>query len=218
MIDCCHSQEYEAIFDTERAARDAARYREQGLKSTAQQIVTLLRKRDIDGHSLLEVGGGIGDMQIELLRAGVARAVNVELSPAYEEAASRLLEDAGMEGRVERHVTDFVEAAGDLQDADIVVMNMVVCCYPDMERLVRAAAGKARRYLAISFPRDLWLLSYLMPWVINLRSRLKGSDFRFFVHPPPKILATATAAGLRVEHQERGWLRRVALFSRPAPV
>lgn len=215
MVNCCHPQDYEEIFDTQRAAKDVDRFRKQGLKSTARRIVSLLRERDVEGLSLLEVGGGIGDAQIELLRAGVDRAVNVELSPAYEGAASELLRDAGLHDRVERHVNDFVETAADLRDADIVVMNMVVCCYPHMERLVRAAAGKARRYLAMSFPRDLWLLSDLLELVINTRSRLKGSEFRFFVHAPPEIIATAEAAGLRLEHEERDWIRRVALFSRP---
>jgi hypothetical protein len=32
------------------------------------------------------VGGGIGVIQIELLRAGITRAVNIELTPTYEEA------------------------------------------------------------------------------------------------------------------------------------
>lgn len=215
MLDCCHFEDYEAIFDDKRAAKDAARYREQGLKSTAQQITILLRERGIEGMSLLEVGGGVGDLQLELLRAGMARSVNVELSPAYEKAAAQLLQDAGMQDRVERRVADFVTSADRLPDADIVVMNMVICCYPHMERLVGAAAGKARRYLALSFPRDLWLLSNLMTWAINARSRLKGSDFRFFVHPPAEILATARAAGLRLEHEEQRWIKRVALFSRP---
>lgn len=217
MLDCCQPEDYEAIFDDKRAAKDAARYRRQGLKSTAQRIVALLRERGVEGLSLLEVGGGVGDLQIELLRAGVARSVNVELSPAYEKVAAELLQEAGLQDRAERRVTDFVEAAGDLQDADVVVMNMVVCCYPDMERLVHAAAATARRYLAISFPRDRWLLSNLLELVINARSRLKGSDFRFFVHAPPAILATATSAGLRLEHEEQGWIRRIALFSRLAP-
>ena len=215
MLDCCRAEDYEAIFDDKRAAKDAARYREQGLKSTAQQITILLRERGIDGMSLLEVGGGIGDMQIELLRAGMARAVNVELSPAYERAASELLQEAGMQERAERRVADFVSTADTLQDADVVIMNMVVCCYPHMERLVTAAAAKTHRYLAISFPRDLWLLSKLMERVINVRSRLKGSDFRFFVHPPADILDTARAAGLRLERDEPGWIRRIALFYRP---
>ncbi len=32
---------------------------------------------------MLEVGGGIGAIEIELLRAGVTRAMNVELAPTY---------------------------------------------------------------------------------------------------------------------------------------
>lgn len=216
MLDCCHCQEYEEVFDGQRAAGDAARYRKQGLNATAEHILSFLQARGVESLSVLEVGGGIGDLQIELLRAGATGTINVELSPAYEATAAELLQESKLQDRVERRVADFVAAAGTLPDADIVIMNMVVCCYPNMKRLVEAATAKARRYLALSFPRDIWLLSDLMALAINIPPRLRGSDFRFFVHPPRAILGTAAASGLQLQRDERGYFRRVTLLSRPA--
>ena len=63
--------------------------------------------------TVLEVGGGIGAAGLKLLQAGAARAVNVELSPAYGPVASQLLREAGLVGRVETLVCDFVAEAGD---------------------------------------------------------------------------------------------------------
>jgi len=48
------------------------------------------------------VGGGIGAIEIDLLKAGVLRAVNVELTPTYEDAAGELLREVGFADRVER--------------------------------------------------------------------------------------------------------------------
>ena len=41
--------------------------------------------------TVLEVGGGVGAIQLELLRAGAAGTTNVELSAAYEPYAAELL-------------------------------------------------------------------------------------------------------------------------------
>lgn len=91
-------------FFSERVARrDAARYSRTGIDANARRVVDFVRGPGIEGRTVLEVGGGVGSIQLELLQAGAARAENVELSPAYEPYANELLEAAGLEGRVERH-------------------------------------------------------------------------------------------------------------------
>ena len=50
--------------------------------------------------------------------------------------------------------------------------------------------AKTRRMLALSFPRDTWLMQ-TGGRAINAWCRVRRSDFRFFVHPPPAIVATA---------------------------
>ncbi len=75
------------------------------------------------------MGGGIGAIEIELLKAGMAHAVIVELTPTYETAAGELLREAGLADRVERLVMDFTEAGTEIETADVVVMNRVICCY-----------------------------------------------------------------------------------------
>jgi len=53
------------------------------------------QRAGVEGKTLLEVGGGIGAIEIELLKAGMARAINVELTPTNEAAARELLVEAG---------------------------------------------------------------------------------------------------------------------------
>ena len=64
--------------------------------------------------------------------------MNIELTPTYEEATRTLLREAGLEDRVERRVMDFAEATGEVEAADIVIMNRVICRYPDMPKLAGA--------------------------------------------------------------------------------
>jgi len=85
--------------------------------------------------------------------------VNAELSPAYAGLSSELLRAAGVANRARYQVLDFAREADRPEPADAVIMHRVICCYPLMEPLVRAAAGRARLFLAMSFPRDTSLLS-----------------------------------------------------------
>ena len=52
-------------------------------------MVEFLESRGIEGETVLEIGGGVGEIHIELLKRGAKRALNLELSPAYAEEAAR---------------------------------------------------------------------------------------------------------------------------------
>jgi magnesium-protoporphyrin O-methyltransferase len=212
-VSCCPPKGYETLFGERAAKRDAKRYRRKGLDDTAERMVEFLRSRGIEGTAVLEIGGGVGAVQIELLHAGAARAVNVELSPAYEEAAHELAAEAGVQERIERRIGDVVENGALAEQADEVVMHRVVCCYPDYDALVGAAAERTRRALVLSFPRDRWYMRAGLG-VVNLAARLLRWEYRTFVHPPAAIRAAAERRGLRraLDHQGRIW--EIAAFER----
>ena len=160
-----------------------------------------------------EVGGGIGAVQIELLKAGVTRAVSIEMTPTYEKAAGAVLRKAGFEDRVERRLMDFAEATADVEAADIVILNRVICCYPDMPKLARAAAAHTRQVLVLSYPRQTWWtrlglsLANLVLWATRRR-------FQVFVHRPERILATAADGGLTTMLNQAGIFWQVTAFRR----
>src|SRR5438270_11575675 len=150
----CTPAGYRKVFGEKTAKRDLRKYRRRGLDRAAGRMAGFLTASGVDGDSVREVGGGIGAIQLELLKAGAARTTNVELSPEYEPLAAELLQEAGVEDRVERRLGDFVRDADEIEPADDVVLHRVVCCYPDPEALVVAAADRARRRLVLSFPPD----------------------------------------------------------------
>jgi hypothetical protein len=193
---CCTPKGYRQIF-SERSARGQARsYRRDGLDATSRRIVELLKEEGVEGLTLLEVGGGIGAIQIELLKAGMARAVSIELTPTYEASATELLREAGFEDRVERRVMDFVDSGADVAAADIVVMNRVICCYPDLPRLAGQAASHASRLLVMSFPKERWWTRVVV-WMANFGMAVTRREFRLFLHPTAQIIATAGMHGLK---------------------
>ena len=213
MSDCCTPKGYRQIFSEKNARSEARRYRGKGLDGTSRRIVDVLRKRGVVGKTLLEVGGGIGAIEIELLKAGMLRALNVELTPTYETAAGELLAEAGLADRVERRVMDFVDAGTDVETADVVVMNRVICCYADMPRLAGVAAERARDVLVMSFPNDRWWTRLGLA-LANLGFRVIRMQFRVFNHSPGLILAAAEQHGLKTSFNERGMLWQVTALER----
>ena len=215
MSDCCTPKGYRQIFSEKNAAGEAKRYRRKGLDGTSKRIFEVVRERDVEGKTLLEVGGGIGAIEIELLKAGMARAVNVELTPTYEVAAAELVAERGMSDRVDRRVMDFAEAGPEIEAADVVVMNRVVCCYPDMPKLAGAAADRAKRMLVISFPNRRWW-TRLGLTMANLGFRVIRMQFRVFLHPPALILAAVEQRGFKTRLNQPGLVWQVVALERNA--
>ena len=154
MASCCGPRGCDEVFNVAFARRLAKRYRRKGLDRTAGRMVEALTDRGVDGAMVLEIGGGIGAIQIELLKRGAARTVNVELSSAYEADAAELLRAAGLTERVDRRVVDIALTPDVVDSADVVVLHRVMCCYPDYRLLLAAAADHARRVLVFSYPPD----------------------------------------------------------------
>jgi SAM-dependent methyltransferase len=211
---CTPPSEYRRLFNRRVARHEARRYRRRGLPKTARELVALAG--DVADASVLEVGGGIGNLTLELLEAGAAQATNVELSGAYEETAAALLAEHRLGERVERHVADFVDEEGVVEPHDLVLLHRVVCCYPDADGLVGAAAAHTRHRLLLTYPRERGL-TRLGARLVNAWLRLTGCGFRTYVHPVADIAAAAERAGLVVERRRaHGAIWENALFVRPS--
>jgi protein-L-isoaspartate O-methyltransferase len=186
----------------------AKRYRERGLDATGERIVGFLETRGLEGATVLEIGGGVGELQIELLERGASRAVNLELSSGYDDEAEALLREAGLEGRVDRQVRDIATDGATVDPADVVVLNRVVCCYPDYERLLDAVATHARRLVVFSHPPRS-VVSRLVIGAENLVLKLMRKEFRVFAHPPAAMRAVLEERGFRATYAAHGLIWHV---------
>jgi magnesium-protoporphyrin O-methyltransferase len=208
---CC-ARDYEKVFGRKTAARDARRFRRRGLRGSARSLAELAG--DVHGASVLEVGGGVGAIEIELLEAGAERATNVELATTYESAAHELLAERGLTERVERLVGDFVERAAAVPQHDVVVMHRVVCCYPDVDALVGAGAEHAGRRMVLTYPQERPLIRAAIA-VMDAVMRMSGSGFQVYVHPFDRIAAAARGMEL-VERRRDGYVWESAAFATSA--
>ncbi len=210
MDDCCAvpgAEGYEEVFGDRFARKVARRYRRKGLTPAEQRIVTFLSSTGVDDATVLEVGGGVGEIQLELLARGAARTINLELSGAYEAEAAHLIEEAGVTGRITRVLGVNLAATPErVEVVDIVVLHRVVCCYPDYEQLLGAAADRARHTIAFSHPPRT-LARRVSVWVGNLTLRLSRKTYRGFIHEPGAMIETLRRHGFepRYQHDDRSW-------------
>lgn len=166
-------------------------------------MVDWLVGQGLAGSSVLEIGGGVGAIQLELLRRGAARTTNLELSAAYDTEAAALASEAGLGERMTRRLGDIAVDDDVAEVHDFVLLHRVVCCYPDVERLVGAAASHARRGVILTHPprnlvtrglrvlEDLWL-------------RLLRREYRTFAHPPEVMEAVLREHGFEPVRVHRG--------------
>jgi magnesium-protoporphyrin O-methyltransferase len=211
---CCTQSEYRRFFNRRVAAKDARRYRKRGLTGTARTLTELAG--DVRGSTVLDVGGGIGAIELELLEAGAVRATSIELSGAYEDEAEALLAERGFGERAERRIGDFVADGASIEQHDVVVLHRVVCCYPDVDALVGEAADHTRRTLLLTYPQDRGLIRAGVR-VANIVLHVFRCGFRTYAHRVETIVAVAAQHGLTLEtRRPAGVLWESAVLSRGA--
>jgi magnesium-protoporphyrin O-methyltransferase len=213
MKSCCRAGSCERFFKPSVARRSLETYQKKGLDQLERNLVSHIATDARTAARVLEIGGGIGRIQVELLEAGAEQGEVVELVGAYEPYASELAREKGVEGRTTFRVVDILERPDAVEPADIVVLNRVVCCSPDGVALAAAAGRLARRTLVLSFPRDvLWIR--LAVRMLNAGLWLMRNPFRVFVHRPAALFAAAEAEGVQFEGGDRGAFWQWAMLRR----
>ncbi len=200
------------IFDEKAARRALRRYLEHGLGgSDAVRIAAWAEEGGLDGISVVEVGGGIGQIQADLLRRGAATGRIVELVPEYEGPAGELAAAASVGDRSSFEIADLLVEPETVEQADVVVLRRVVCCTPDGPALLAAAAGKARRTLLASYPRDRMLVRLVFR-LENLGLALFRKRVRSFVHRPDALERAVAGRGFVRSRVSRGLVWETAQF------
>lgn len=208
MAGCCDPRGCDRMFNASFARHVARRFRRRGLDSTATRMVDFLAAEGLSGASVLDIGGGVGEIGIELLKRGAATATTLELSPAYDAEARRLAEEAGVADRAHRLMIDIAALPDDVEPADLVVLHRVVCCYPDFERLLGAAASRCRSRLVFSHPpRNV--LTRSVSAAQNATFQAIGRRYRSFTHSPAAMVDVVAAHGMEPVVVGEGWFWRV---------
>ncbi len=176
-------------------------------------LIDALRGEGVDGLTLLDIGGGVGAVQHELLRGGITRAVAVEAAPAYIDAASEEAARQGHRDRIRYLAGDFVALADGLEGADLVTLDRVICCYPDVRALVDRSLARAKRLYGLVYPRDVWWMRAINA-MHNAVLKLTGHRFRVYIHPGLTVDALIRGRGFRPLYSRKTLLWQVAVYGR----
>jgi len=179
-----------------------------------------LEDAGIRDRTVLDVGCGIGDLAIEAVRRGAARAFGFELSAKAVDEARRLATERGVADRTSFEVGDGAEIR--LPKADVVVLNRVFCCYRDADALLENSLSAAGSVYAFTTPPSKGLGGAFVKlqsrfWNVwyRLRDR-KFQGFRVFVHDVDRIDARVQAAGFRpIRREARRFVWHLAVYARP---
>jgi predicted RNA methylase len=210
---CCRGGPCEEFFRPRIARRSLDQYRSKGHGDLERRLVEVASRGGLEGARVLEIGGGIGTIQAELLEGGAERGEVVEVVAAWEPYALELARDKGLETRTSFRVADVLESPESVEGADVVVMNRVVCCSPDGVQLTGAAARLAQRTLVLSFPRaNFWFRMGIR--LLNTGMWVARRSFRVFAHPRDALIGAASSEGLRLAETGREGLWEYATLRR----
>ena len=210
---CSQCQGIERLFDAKMAAKELKGYRRKGPSRATHMLIEALKAQGVEGLTLLDIGGGVGAIQHEMLDAGVSSATSVEAAPAYVEAAKAEAQRRGHGDRVTYHFGDFVDLAPQIQPADIVTLDAVICCYHDMEALVGLSSQRARKLYGLVYPPDTWWAK-LGVGVFNFFYWARRRRFRAYVHPTQAVDAIVRGNGFQRRFYGRTPVWQVVVYGR----
>ena len=212
-MSCSQCEGIESTFDEESVRKELLFYRRDGADKTTRWLIEAIQEEDIEGSTLLDIGGGIGAIQHALLESGAESAVHVDGSSAYIAGAKEEAEKRGLADRISWQHGDFVEWAQELERTDIVTLDRVICCYDDMPALLGSSLALTGKYLGLVYPRDTWY-TRLGIRIIGFFQNLLRHQFRVFVHPADEIEKLIKADGLRQIFNRRTFIWQVAVYAR----
>lgn len=181
MMSCPQCYGIETTFNHESALKELKKYRTKGPSKTTRYLIDYLVTKGIENKTLIDIGGGVGTIQHELLKNGLASVISIEASTAYSEVSKDEAKRQGHADKINFFHGDFVNLSADIPMTDIVTLDRVICCYPDMEKLVNSSLRQTREYYAVIYPHDTWWMKVGIA-IGNFIQRIKRSEYRGFIH------------------------------------
>lgn len=210
---CSQCRGIEKEFDTKYVSREIKKYHKKGPARNTLKLISVLQQEGVKGKSLLDIGGGVGAIQHELFRYGLQSAAAADASSAYLKAAKQEAQTNGTLEKTNFHHGDFLDLADHIEPADIVTLDRVICCYNNMNDLVRLSAAKAKKLYAAVYPRDVWWVKSIFS-MGNFFLRLFNNPFRIFAHSTKEVDALITTTGFTRYFYEKSGKWQIVVYKR----
>ena len=209
---CC-DQDYEGLFDEKEARHDLDDWHRNGPPRATADLIEAIRAEGVEGGSVIDIGAGVGILHVELLEAGMAAAIDVDLSSAYLAAAQAEADRRGISDRIEYRYGDAVEVLPLLRKVEVVTLDRVVCCYPHLAGLLTAASDRASRLVGLVHPADAWYLRRAVAFY-SLIATIFRRHHRFWAHRRREIDRIMEEAGFIAIHRGGSRVWRSVLYRR----
>jgi hypothetical protein len=212
-MNCCQCQGIEELFNQQYVNKELSDYRVKGAAKTTRMLTEAIMSEGVSGLTLLDIGGGVGAVQHALIDAGVERVTSVDASNAYLNAAQEEARRRGIAERISYQHGNFADLAADISPADVVTLDRVICCYPDMEKLVGLSSARAGKIYGVVYPRDVWWIRLGLA-IGNVFLRLRRNPFRTYSHATRSVEAIIGKNGLKRRYHRQTFVWQVAVFTR----
>jgi SAM-dependent methyltransferase len=197
----------------------AKRARSRRLGGVSTGLIRGLAAAGLEGRTVLDVGCGAGGLVLETLDRGAVSATGLDLSSESIGAARRIAAERGHADRARFEVADGASTA--LAPHDVVVLDKVFCCYPDVAGLLANSLSAARSVYAFSVPPSGGFRGGIRKafaraanrWY-RLRPR-KFGGFQEYVHDVAALDARVRAAGFTAVFSRRRFGWDLAVYARP---
>ena len=210
---CQHCCGAEALFDKKTAKKDLRRYERKGPNKTTLSILKAISDEDVKNATLLDIGGGIGAIQHELLKRGAKSVTNVDASASYQSTTRALGMKNGTLDKMSFFHGDFIDYASEIEQHDIVTLERVVCCYPDVVELITRTTGKSKNVYALVYPLDNYLSRFFIK-LMHLYFWIKKNPFRTFVHSEAVMHQLIRDQGFKLVRRNRYYFWRIGIYKR----
>jgi SAM-dependent methyltransferase len=185
--------------------------------NVTRRLLDALLELDPSGHSVLEGGCGPGALMVELLRGGASSGTGIDLSAEAIGYARERANEADVGERAAFVVGD--AASTENAPHDWVVLDKVICCYPDMERLLGNTINAARQVYAFAVPVSYGWRGPVARLVLGIEAvllRVMRRTCPAYVHDIGQIETRLRAAGFASIRRESLGMWHIGVFARPA--
>ena len=203
---CCNIR-YNHTFGMRKAQKEMAHYLKHGPKKSTRWLLEPVLERIREGDSVLDIGGGVGALLLELQKQGIGVSYYMDISESYSAVLYQEVGEKSLKNKISIHTGDFTEKHHLIPQADIVTLDKVLCCYQDFKNLLTLSLQKTRKILAYTVPDSVWWVEMLNGIQTSVKS-IFNKQLITYVHPVDKMEALALAQGFHKEFQKKhtGWL------------
>jgi len=212
---CCAPTASTAKFFSLFANGYCRRFKRKGFEPSQKHLLEAIEVAGFDDQTLMEIGCGVGHLHLTLLERGARSAVGIELAPKMLTMAKDWAKERALADRVEYLEGDFMILANQLDSAEIVILDKVICCYPDVKGLVSKSIDESLRTYVFTIPRNRWIVRFGMSF-LKFFLWLVRSEFRPYIHSLETINTIVESAGFKKFYQRSTFVWNTFAYAKVA--